>query len=339
MMIMQELRNTQKMPFLSIIVPVYNKVNYIDACIVSILEQTYSDFELILVDDGSTDGSGNKCDHYGKIDHRVTVLHQLNMGVSAARNNGLAVCKGKFIGFVDSDDYLEKDMYELLINNAINSGSDISICGIMRIYGNQVKNNRNDMSIAVYEGDDGLYEVLTGLFDMSANNKIFRSEIARSILFEGGFKEDLLYNVRAFLKTGRVVFQNTSKYIYELRENSVSVKKFSTRDMEGLMIDKKIIEMVAGRDERIIQEAQKNFFVQNLSTLNLILLFSDVPYPDDYNIITGNLKEYSFLISGKVLKIKHRLAYLIFSFSPSLYRNLLKLYVVFVPSEVGIRDK
>lgn len=327
------------MPFLSIIVPVYNKVNYIDTCIVSILEQTYSDFELILVDDGSTDGSSDKCDHYGRIDHRVTVLHQKNMGVSAARNNGLAVCKGKFIGFVDSDDSLEKDMYELLINNAINSESDISICGIKRIYGNRVKDRRNDMSISVYEDDDGLYEVLTGLFDMSANNKIFRSEIAKSILFEGGFKEDLLFNVRAFLKAGRVVFQNTSKYVYELRENSVSVKKFSIRDMEGLMIDKKIIEIVAGRNERIIREAQKSFFIQNLSTLNLILLFSEVPYPEDYNIIIGNLKEYSFLTSGKVLNIKHRLAYFIFSFSPSLYKNLLKLYVAFVPSEVGIRDK
>ncbi len=327
------------MPFLSIIVPVYNKVIYIDACIVSILDQTYSDFELILVDDGSTDGSGDRCDHYGKIDNRVVVIHQENMGVSAARNNGLAKCTGKYIGFVDSDDTLEKDMYELLIRNAVNYGSDISVCGIMRIHGNHVKNRTNEKDVSVYGTDEGLFEVLSGLFDMSANNKIYRSEIAQSVQFEGKFKEDLLYNVRIFLKAGRIVFQNISKYIYTLRENSVSVRKFSIRDMEGLMIDRQIIDLVSGRNEKIIQEAQKNFFVQNLSTLNLILLFSEIPYPDDYRIIKDNLKEYSFLTTGTALNIKHRLAYLFFRFSPLLYRNLLKLYVELVPSEVGIRDR
>jgi len=327
------------MPFLSIIVPVYNKVSYIDACIVSILDQTYSDFELILVDDGSTDGSEDRCDHYGKIDNRVVVIHQENMGVSVARNNGLAKCTGKYIGFVDSDDTLEKDMYELLIRNAVNYGSDISICGIMRIHGNHVKNRTNEKDVYVYGTEEGLLEVLTGLFDMSANNKIFKSEIAQSVQFEGKFKEDLLYNVRIFLKAGRIVFQNISKYIYTLRENSVSVRKFSIRDMEGLMIDRQIIELVSGRNEKIIQEAQKNFFVQNLSTLNLILLFSEIPYPEDYSIIKDNLKEYSFLTTGKVLNIKHRLAYLFFRFSPLLYRNMLRLYVALIPSEVGIRDK
>lgn len=327
------------MPFLSIIVPVYNKVRYIDECILSILEQTFSDFELILVDDGSTDGSGDRCDHYGKNDKRIVVIHQKNMGVSAARNNGLSICTGKYVGFVDSDDTLEKDMYELLINNAIKSGSDISVCGIMRIYGNRIKNRTHDLNISIHDKNEGLYEVLTGLFDMSANNKIFRSNIARSTRFEGGFKEDLLYNVKVFLKADRIVFQNISKYIYKLRENSVSVKKFSKRDMDGLMIDRQIIDLVAGGNERIIREAQINFFVQNLSTLNLMLLYSEIPYPDDYSIIEANLKEFSFLTRGKVLDIKHRLAYLFFRISPVLYRNLLKLYVALVPSEVGIRDK
>lgn len=327
------------MPFLSIIVPVYNKVSYIDECITSILDQTFSDFELILVDDGSTDGSGDKCDHFAKKDSRVVVIHQDNMGVSVARNNGLAICKGTYIGYADSDDVLEKDMYELLIRNAIDYESDISVCGIMRIHGNHIKNRTYEKDVSVYGTDEGLFEVLTGLFDMSANNKIFRSGIARSVKFEGRFKEDLLYNVRVFLRAGRIVFQNTSKYIYKLRENSVSVRKFSIRDMEGLQIDRQLIDLVSGRNEKIVQEAQKNFFVQNLSTLNLILLFSEIPYPDDYRIIKDNLKEYSFLTSGKTLNIKHRLAYFFFRLSPVFYRNLLKLYVVLVPSEVGIRDK
>jgi glycosyltransferase involved in cell wall biosynthesis len=261
------------------------------------------------------------------------------MGASAARNQGLELSRGRFIGDADSDDAIEKDMYELLVGNAVNTGSDISVCGIMRVHGNHVRNRTNESSISVYDNDEGLYEVLTGLLDMSANNKIFRSEIAAGVKFEGRFKEDLLYNVRTFLKARKVVFQNSSKYIYKIRENSVSARKFSIRDMEGLLIDRQIIDLVSGQNEKIVQEARKNFFIQNLSTINLILMFSEIPYPDDYRIITDSLNEYSFLASGKILKVKHRAAYKLFSFSPALYRFLLKLYVAVVPSEVGIRDK
>lgn len=328
------------MPFLSIIVPVYNKVNYVDECVSSILDQTYSDFELILVDDGSTDGSGQKCDHYGQTDPRVVVIHQDNMGVSAARNRGLSVSKGKFIGFADSDDALEKDMYELLINNAINSGSDISVCGIKRIYRDHVDERTSDGSVKLYDKYEGVYEVLTGLFYMNVGNKIFKSEIARNILFEGRFKEDLLYNVKAFLKADKSVFQDASKYIYKLRENSVSIRKFSILDMEGLMIDRQVIDLVSGADEKTVREAQINYFVQIISTLNLILLYSNPPYPDFYYSMIRDLREYSFLTGRSYeLRLKHRIAYTLIMFSPLIYKYFLKLYVLLIPSEVGIRDK
>lgn len=328
------------MPFLSIIVPVYNKVNYVDECVISILDQTYKDFELILVDDGSTDGSGQRCDHYGKIDPRIVVIHQDNMGVSAARNRGLAVSKGKFIGFADSDDTLEKDMYELLINNAINTDSDISVCGIKRIYRDQVDERMSDKSVKIYEKYEGVYEVLTGLFYMNVGNKIFKSEIARNVLFEGRFKEDLLYNVRAFLKAEKSVFQDAPKYIYKLRENSVSIRKFSILDMEGLAIDRQVIDLVSQADEKTVREAKIYYFVQILSTLNLIVLYSEPPYPDDFYNMIRDLKEYSF-VAGKSLglKLKHRIAYALIMLSPLLYKYFLKLYVLLVPSEVGRRDK
>ena len=101
---------------ISIIVPVYNVEEYLPACLDSIINQTYTEIEIILVDDGSTDSSGEICDRYAKIDERVKVIHKSNGGLSDSRNVGIQVAKGEYIGFVDSDDYVEFDMYETLFN-------------------------------------------------------------------------------------------------------------------------------------------------------------------------------------------------------------------------------
>ena len=120
------------MPEISVIVPVYNCEKYIGKCIESILNQTFKDLELILIDDGSADESGKICDEYKIQDKRVKVIHEKNSGVSIARNVGINVAKGKYIGFVDSDDYLAPDMYESLYENLMKSHADVAICGIMK---------------------------------------------------------------------------------------------------------------------------------------------------------------------------------------------------------------
>ena len=102
------------MPEISVIVPVYNTEKYLDRCIRSIIDQTFSDFELILVDDGSKDNSGFICDEWEKKDSRIKVIHQKNAGAGAARNAGLAIAKGNYINFVDSDDWITPEMYEIL---------------------------------------------------------------------------------------------------------------------------------------------------------------------------------------------------------------------------------
>ncbi|EGP5467598.1 glycosyltransferase, partial [Enterococcus faecium] len=119
---------------ISIIMTVFNVEKYLAKAIDSVLLQTFADFELILVDDGSSDRSGEICDEYQQRDKRIKVIHQPNSGVSSARNTGLENAQGKFIGFVDSDDYIESDMYEFLYNNLIEEKADLSICGIYDVY-------------------------------------------------------------------------------------------------------------------------------------------------------------------------------------------------------------
>lgn len=119
---------------ISIIVPVYKVEPYLRKCVDSILAQTFTDFEVILVDDGSPDNSGKICDEYASKDSRVRVIHKKNGGLSSARNAGIDVARGKYLGFVDSDDYIEKDMYELLYDNIVKEQADLSICGIYDVY-------------------------------------------------------------------------------------------------------------------------------------------------------------------------------------------------------------
>ena len=121
------------MPKISIIVPVYNVEKYLEKCVRSILAQTFTDFELILVDDGSPDSSGAMCDQFAEQDQRVKVIHKENGGLSDARNAGIEIATGEYLGFVDSDDYIADDMYELLYTNIVKD-ADLSICGIYDVY-------------------------------------------------------------------------------------------------------------------------------------------------------------------------------------------------------------
>lgn len=122
-----------KRPQLSIIVPVYNVEKFLDKCLSSILSQTFTEFELILVDDGSTDGSGEICNRYAESDNRIHVIHKKNGGLSSARNQGIITARGEYIGFCDSDDWVEPDMYKELMSAALNENADIAICRLQRI--------------------------------------------------------------------------------------------------------------------------------------------------------------------------------------------------------------
>jgi len=116
------------MPSVSVIVPVYQVEEYLSKCVDSILNQTFGDFELILVDDGSPDRCGEICDRYKAVDGRIRVIHQLNQGVSAARNNGVKEAKGEYIAFIDSDDWVDKNYLSVLYEMCVRGNAQISIC-------------------------------------------------------------------------------------------------------------------------------------------------------------------------------------------------------------------
>ena len=121
-------------PFISIVVPIYNVEKYLKKCVESILNQTYKNFELILVDDGSPDRCGEICEDLKKKDLRIRVIHKENGGLSSARNAGIDVAKGEYIGFVDSDDYIEPFMYEKLVNAVVKDNCLLSVCSVKYVF-------------------------------------------------------------------------------------------------------------------------------------------------------------------------------------------------------------
>ena len=204
----------------SIIVPVYNVKEYVVKCIESIIAQTYKNIEIIIVDDGSTDGSGEICDSFH--DSRIKILHKKNGGLSSARNTGLDVASGKFICFIDSDDYIDVDMIESLYKTCKAYESDMSICRYHIVGSNISDECEMSDKLHVYSGIEALEEMLKGKIKSLAWNKMYRKEIFTDIRFpEGMVYEDIYIMHKLFLKCKRIVTIPNKAYYYVWRDGSI----------------------------------------------------------------------------------------------------------------------
>ena len=222
---------------ISIIVPVYNSIGIIDRCIKSIINQTYENIEIILVDDGSTDGSAEKCDYFARIDKRIQVVHKKNGGSTSARNAGLSMARGKFIGFVDSDDWIESDMYERLYLGLIDNDADVCVCRqfldrgktshveAMRSISEGILDNGDGQMVhhIIYSDDYQKRGVSPNLWD-----KLFKAELIRKhqriVDEKTKFAEDDLCVYSALLDANRVFFINKPMYHYCQRNDSITNK-------------------------------------------------------------------------------------------------------------------
>lgn len=208
---------------ISIIVPVYKTEKYLKNCIDSLLVQTYTDIEIILVDDGSPDACGAICDAYAQKDSRVKVIHQENGGLSSARNAGLAAAMGELIGFVDSDDTVEPDMYELM-HTAI-AGHDLAICASRRVREGEVPPPTASGTAATTVLDsDGLWQEIFGCLNNSACNKLYRAKLIKGCYFPSGLihGEDLLFHLSYLPHIESGVMLEAVKYNYYIHSGSVT---------------------------------------------------------------------------------------------------------------------
>jgi glycosyltransferase involved in cell wall biosynthesis len=222
---------------ISVIIPVYNAKDYLEDCIDSVLSQTYGNFELLLIDDGSTDGSGEICDAYAEHDSRIKVIHQENSGVSNARNRGLDEAKGDVIGFLDCDDYILPGMYETLIDNMYRSKVRIVMCTVMdeQPGGNIRKVDTGEKMLI--SGRDALRNLVTLMGDAAENRETIWFSVWNKLydasLFKEGIRfdpetdsaEDVPVNLAAFSKVDHILYYEKPYYFWRHRyDNQTNLK-------------------------------------------------------------------------------------------------------------------
>ena len=220
---------------ISVIIPVYNTQSYIARCLSSILSQDYTDLEVILINDGSTDGSGAVCEDYAVLDKRVRVINKSNGGISSARNAGLDIACGEYISFIDSDDWILPGMYSAVIK-ALSAYGDVDLCAVSIT---SVKDDQPVKSVfgGYTVGDrkldyDLFYRTRTKNGNFSVCNKVFkRSFIGQNRFREGIVSEDVLFDYELYKQPGRSVYIDQIFYCYYFREGSTS------NDMKSLRLD------------------------------------------------------------------------------------------------------
>ena len=214
-------------PLVSIIIPVYNVEKYLDKCITSVVNQTYKNLEIILIDDGSPDNCPAICDAWKSRDSRIKVIHQQNGGLSHARNEGLKIATGEFIGFVDSDDWIEPEMYETLLTAIQENDADIAVCNYQSEHekAQVVIQKPESPSKKIYTEVEALELLLSGKSFIRSVvwNKLFKSHLLTDLLFpEGKIYEDSLWTPQAIGRSKIIVTIDLVLYHYFFREESLS---------------------------------------------------------------------------------------------------------------------
>ena len=207
---------------ISVIIPVYNVAEYLPACLDSILSQDHGDLEVILIDDGSRDDSGRICDDYAAADSRVRVIHQQNGGAAAAKNAGLRVATGEYLSFVDSDDYLEPNVYSYMLAALKDAGADAVHCNFREVY----QNRREDSLVNKGRNLVGSREYLVRFTkDWSCPllwNKLYKRSLFEGVFFEEGHKiDDEYFTYQGFLRECTILCDEKIVYNYRKRRSSV----------------------------------------------------------------------------------------------------------------------
>ncbi|GAA2900061.1 glycosyltransferase family 2 protein [Enterococcus pseudoavium] len=218
---------------ISVIVPVYNVEDLLSKCVDSILIQSFKDFELLLINDGSKDKSGNICEEYAKKDSRISVYHKKNGGLSSARNYGIEHAHGNFITFIDSDDFVDKSMLKILYDNMIENDADLSITGVRDIYDGKISIDVGREKMLL-NSEETLELMLMGKkINVYAVSKLYKRSIFKNIKYPVGKAYEDSYIIVDILRKCSTIFVDTiPQYNYYHRADSITTLSYSTRDLD-----------------------------------------------------------------------------------------------------------
>lgn len=293
------------MELVSMIIPVYGVEAYIVECLESVLNQTYSNLEVILIDDESPDNCPQICDEFAKKDTRIKVIHQKNGGAANARNHGLDIASGEYICFIDSDDKIENDYVERLLDNVREQNADIAVCAFKQWYQNKLE-DYTEKEKKIYSGKDYIRKFLLDWTCGLIWNKIFHKKTLKGVRFEEGHKiDDEFFTYQAVLRAEKVAVFDETLYWYRMRKSGVmlSGKEYKTQMLKDrLEYMTKRYENVIGRYPDI-----KSEYLYNL-TDNLIRFTREANGEADLinNVNKVKKKYWNQILFGPIsIKIKY----------------------------------
>ena len=245
------------LPTITVIIPVYKVEPWLDACVESVLAQTYQSLEILLVDDGSPDRSGAMCDRWAAKDSRIRVIHKENGGLSSARNSGLDVATGEFITFLDSDDVLDPRICEHMMDCIQKSGANLSICDAAHIFPNTPPVYQLSEDMQVMSREDAIRQMwYQHSFLPSAWAKLYHRDLFQNIRFtEGILYEDIDVMHLLFWEAQTVVYTPSALYGYNHREDSITTKPFGVRDLDILTIADKLVSFAEKENKDLLPSA------------------------------------------------------------------------------------
>lgn len=328
--------NKKDRPLISVIIPVYNAEKYLNRCVDSILNQSYENLEIILVNDGSTDLSFSICNDYLKVDKRIKLINKINQGAAQARNTGLDFAKGEYITFVDSDDLISREAIEKLYIGATENNCDIAVCGFCTCYENQKidfseknKNIKHD----VFYGNDTL-NLFGWANQVSANSiwaKLYKAELFEEIRFpEFRTAEDLFVAFKLYHKANKMFVTNERMYYYICRQGSLMHgEKLNTNDTVSVC-DK----LIAYCDSNVTDEVQKRKMIDLLLKIKADTILEDYYYSVKRKIRGSELKYIKELYYKIRPQLKDegllRPQYRVFELSPLMFCVCVEIYYILI---------
>lgn len=316
---------------ISIIIPIYNVEKYLDKCIKSIEKQTYQNIEIILVDDGSPDNCGEMCDKYAQADKRIKVIHKKNGGLSDARNEGVKISTGKYITFIDSDDYVEEQYIELLYKAIIQNNTEISQCGINEV------NEEEKLINEIGEKEDKVKSTLKMLEELYYGkwentvvwNKMYKRSLFNDIKFPiNKIHEDEFTTYKILYKIKKVSIIKERLYNYRKNSESITGKKFNSRRLDFLIAIEERLEFFQKNKEVKLYNLTLKCYLENIRYFYMCVK-KYMKNEKETNEILKKLKNKYRITYKKIIKIKmfkriYKIKTGFFYITPNLYYLIKK---------------
>lgn len=326
-------KGSEKKVELSVIVPIYNMEKYLSKCINSILIQTFSNMEILLIDDGSEDSSSEICDYYSKKDKRIKVFHKKNGGLSDAKNFGINKAIGKYITFVDSDDWIDTNMYSNMMNYIKQYHADIAICGRYIDYEDGTSTKWFNKSFLEMNNKEALISLNSfNNFDMASWDKIYNRNLFKKIRFPVGKKcEDAYTTYLLFDKSNIIIYIPECYYHYFQRNGSIS--RGQSLNIDYIFAAKDQMNFFKKYYPDLVYIAETNY-VFSIKSIFQVSVRQNIKFDSKFKMLVQSAKKFKKSVySNNYISFKKKLTYTLFAYFNSAYYVLLKLKYFLVGDE------